>query len=80
MPDEVGDTLTTAQSMRGRTDYDAPADLDQEDAANRRGRPPVLSAHRRAGAAQSLTEREGQGSRDFPLKRAVSKLIFTTRF
>ncbi len=34
VPDEVGDTLTTAQSMRGRADYDAPADLDQEDAAN----------------------------------------------
>ena len=33
-PDEVGDTPTTAQSMRGRADYDAPADLDQEDAAN----------------------------------------------
>jgi uncharacterized protein (UPF0332 family) len=37
VPDEVGDTLTTAQSMRGRADYadyDAPADLDQEDAAS----------------------------------------------
>lgn len=34
VPEEVGDTLTTAQSMRGRADYDAPADLDQEDAAN----------------------------------------------
>ncbi len=34
VPDEVGDTLTTAQSMRGRADYDAPADLNQEDAAN----------------------------------------------
>ena len=34
VPDEVGDTLTTAQSMRARADYDAPADLDQEDAAN----------------------------------------------
>ncbi|MCS3940316.1 hypothetical protein GGP84_002968 [Salinibacter ruber] len=34
VPDEVGDTLTTAQSTGGRADYDAPADLDQEDAAN----------------------------------------------
>ena len=34
VPDEVGDTLTTAQSMRGRADYDAPADLDREDAAS----------------------------------------------
>jgi uncharacterized protein (UPF0332 family) len=34
LPNEVGDTLTTAQSMRGRADYDAPADLDQEDAAS----------------------------------------------
>ena len=34
VPNEVGDTLTTAQSMRGRADYDAPADLDQEDAAS----------------------------------------------
>jgi uncharacterized protein (UPF0332 family) len=34
VPDEVGDTLTTAQSMRGRADYKAPADLKQEDAAN----------------------------------------------
>ena len=34
VPEEVGDTLTTAQSMRGRADYDAPADLDHEDAAN----------------------------------------------
>ena len=34
VPEEVGDTLATAQSMRGRADYDAPADLDQEDAEN----------------------------------------------
>lgn len=34
VPDDVGDTLTTAQSMRGRADYEAPADLDQEDATN----------------------------------------------
>ena len=32
--DDIGDILTTAQSMRGRADYDAPADLDQEDAAS----------------------------------------------
>lgn len=34
VPEEVGDALTTAQSMRGWADYDAPADLDQKDAAN----------------------------------------------
>ena len=32
--DEIGDILTTAQSMRGRADYEAIADLSQEDAAN----------------------------------------------
>jgi hypothetical protein len=32
--EEIGDILTTAQSMRGRADYDATADLSQEDAAN----------------------------------------------
>lgn len=34
VPDDVGDTLTTAQSMRGRADYKASSDLNQEDAAN----------------------------------------------
>lgn len=34
VPDDVGGTLTTAQSMRGRADYKASADLNQEDAAN----------------------------------------------
>ena len=32
--DDVGDILTTAQSMRGRADYEAVTDLDQEDAEN----------------------------------------------
>jgi hypothetical protein len=32
--DEIGDILATAQSMRGRADYDAIADLNQEDAAH----------------------------------------------
>ena len=32
--DDVGDILTTAQSMRGRADYEATTDLSQEDAAN----------------------------------------------
>ena len=32
--DEIGDLLTTAQSMRGRADYEAFADLSQEDAEN----------------------------------------------
>lgn len=32
--DETGDILTTAQSMSGRADYEATADLSQEDAAN----------------------------------------------
>jgi uncharacterized protein (UPF0332 family) len=31
--DEIGDILATAQSMRERADYDAIADLNQEDAA-----------------------------------------------
>jgi len=31
---EIGDILTTAQSMRGRADYEAAVDLSQEDAAN----------------------------------------------
>lgn len=34
VPDDVGDTLTTAQSMRGRADYKAPANLNKEDATN----------------------------------------------
>lgn len=34
VPDDVGDTLTTAQSTGGRADYEASADLNQEDAAN----------------------------------------------
>lgn len=32
--DDIGDVLTTAQSMRGRADYDAVTDLKQEDAVN----------------------------------------------
>jgi len=32
--DDIGDILTTAQSMRGRADYEAFADLSQEGAAN----------------------------------------------
>jgi uncharacterized protein (UPF0332 family) len=32
--DEIGDILATAQSMRGRADYDAIADLNREDAAH----------------------------------------------
>jgi uncharacterized protein (UPF0332 family) len=32
--DEVGDILATAQSMRGRADYEAIADLGREDAGN----------------------------------------------
>ena len=32
--DDIGDILTTAQSMRGRADYEVFADLSQEDAAN----------------------------------------------
>jgi hypothetical protein len=32
--DEIGDILATAQSMRGRADYDAIADLNQEDATH----------------------------------------------
>jgi hypothetical protein len=32
--EEIGDILTTAQSMRGRADYEAIADLSQEDAAH----------------------------------------------
>jgi len=31
---EIGDILTTAQSMRGRADYETIADLSQEDAEN----------------------------------------------
>ena len=32
--DETDDILTTAQSMRGRADYEATADLSQGDTAN----------------------------------------------
>jgi hypothetical protein len=32
--DEIGDILATAQSMRGRADYDAIADLNREDATH----------------------------------------------
>lgn len=32
--EETGDILTTAQSMRGRADYEAISDLTREDAAN----------------------------------------------
>jgi len=32
--DEIGDILTTAESMHGRADYEAVADLSREDAAN----------------------------------------------